>query len=180
MTSSADPRATVGIVRRPHGVRGEITVESRFDGDPAWFVGKELSTRRPGEGGAGPPVRVVSARRHGDRWLLGFEGVTSPEAARLLGGLALEARVADLPAADPDHPYHFELVGLEVVDGAGRSLGRVCAIEENPAGDLLALDDERTVLIPFRAMVRSIDRERGILTVEIPEGLLDVNRPRRP
>lgn len=161
-------------------MRGEITVESRFDGDPAFFVGRELATRRPGEEGAGPSLRVVAARRHGDRWLLSFEGVTSPEAARLLGGLALEARVADLPAADPERPYHFELIGLDVVDVAGRPLGRVCAIEENPAGDLLALDDERTVLIPFRAMVRAIDRERGIITVEIPEGLLDVNRPRRP
>ena len=64
-----------------------------------------------------------------------------------------------------------ELVGDEVRDVDGNSLGRVAAVEANPAHDILVLDDG--ALVPF---VFVVEQEAGVLVVDLPDGLLDVNR----
>jgi 16S rRNA processing protein RimM len=118
-----------------------------------------------------------SIRGGGDRWIVRLSGLDNPETARGFGGRGLWAREADLPRSEAKTPYHFELLGLEVVTIGGESIGSVRRIDSTPAGDLLVLDDEGNLLIPFRPMVVSVDRGAGRIVVDIPAGLLEVNRP---
>ena len=64
-----------------------------------------------------------------------------------------------------------ELIGAAVRDAAGHDLGRVTAVEANPASDLLVLDGD--VLVPMHFVV---DQGPGFVVIDPPEGLLDVNR----
>jgi 16S rRNA processing protein RimM len=124
------------------------------------------------------PLQVVSSRPLGgqrDRYLVVFEGVGDRVAAERLQGVDLLAEPVEVPGTLWVH----ELVGALVLDVAsGAELGRVSAVEANPASDLLVL--ESGALIPTRFVVRvgegAADAETAarVVEVEIPEGLLDL------
>ena len=98
-----------------------------------------------------------------------FEGVEDRTAAEALLGAVLTA--APLAAPGDDELWVHELVGAEVRDRSGRVLGRVRAVEPNPAHDLLVLDDGTLVPAVF-----VVEHTPGVVVVDPPQGLLDVNR----
>jgi 16S rRNA processing protein RimM len=127
------------------------------------------------------PLTVVSSRPLGgerDRYLVQFEGVGDRAAAERLRGVDLSAEPVEVPGALWVH----ELVGAVVRDvGSGAEVGRVAAVEANPASDLLVL--ESGALIPTRFVVRVGDEAEladgshasaRVIDVEIPEGLLEL------
>jgi 16S rRNA processing protein RimM len=158
----AEPaRLEVGRIGRAHGLRGEVGVKLTSDRLARLATGSKLF--------AGDRELVVaSSRRHGDRWIVRFEGVDDRTAAEALNGLTLTGD--PVPAADGELWVH-ELIGTMVHDPAGAELGRVVAVEANPASDLLVLEDD--ALIPMTFVV---DRTEGVVVVDVPDGLLDVNR----
>lgn len=116
---------------------------------------------------AGHRLRVVAARPFaGGRHLVQFEGVADRTAAEGLRGSELEAEPIEVPGTLWVH----ELVGASVRDGAGAVLGRVAAVEANPASDLLVLDSGGLVPVRF---VTAHDPEAGTVEVDVPEGLLE-------
>lgn len=112
-----------------------------------------------------PDALVVgSARPHGGRYRVAFEGIGDLDAAESLRGAVLLAE----PLEDPEALFVHELIGSEVVDVEGRAHGRVRSVEANPASDLLVL--EGGVLVP---LVFVVAREAGRVVVDPPEGLLE-------
>jgi 16S rRNA processing protein RimM len=112
---------------------------------------------------------VESARPHRGRWLVRFEGVADRDAAEALGGATLVGEALDDPGEG--QVWAHELVGAEARDVHGTLLGRVTAVETNPAHDLLVLDDD--VLVPI---VFVVEQKPGVVIVDVPDGLFDVNR----
>ena len=144
---------------RPHGLRGEVVVQ--------------LTTNRPGRLAPGTvfdietAVLTVSASRpFQDRHLVQFEGIGSREQADLLRGKVLLAEPTD--DADDGALWVHELIGSSVVDVTGADLGTVASVEDNPASDLLVLDNGG--LIPCNFVVSHAE---GTVTVDIPEGLIE-------
>jgi 16S rRNA processing protein RimM len=117
----------------------------------------------------GVALRVTSSRPMGgsQRYLVRFDGVADRAAAEALRGADLEAEAIEVPGVLWVH----QLVGALVRDAAGHEVGRVAAVESNPASDLLVL--ESGALIPMR-FVTSHDAAAGTVDVDIPEGLLDL------
>ena len=153
----------VGRVVKPHGLRGEVVVALVTNRVERVAAGALLQAP------SGPLV-VVGARPFeatGDgRWIVRFAGVDDREGAEALRDAVLLAP----PLADPDALWAHELIGSVVVDaGSGDVLGRVEAVEANPASDLLVLEDGG--LIPLRFVTSSGD---GRVAVDVPPGLLDV------
>jgi 16S rRNA processing protein RimM len=109
---------------------------------------------------------VATSRKHHDRWLLRFEGIDDRTAAETLRGAVLTGD--PLPRAEDDLLVN-DVVGAEVRDRSGTVLGRVVSVEANPAHDLLVLDGG--VLVPA---VFVVDTEPGAVTVDLPDGLLDL------
>jgi 16S rRNA processing protein RimM len=109
---------------------------------------------------------IAAVRPHQERLLVRFEGVDDRNAAEALRGRLLTAD--PLPDAD-DELFVHDLIGCEVRDPGGALLGRVKALDANPAHDLLVLDDN--TLIPVVFIVAS---NEGVITVDPPEGLLDL------
>ena len=175
MTPPADEpdRLTVGRIGKPQGIRGEVTVEVRTDVPEVRFAdGAVLLTDDR-------PLTVASSRWQNGRLVVAFEGVPDRSAAELLRNTMLQVDATDVPPSDdPDEFHDSQLVGLaaHVVDG-GR-LGSVTDVLHLPHGDVLVVrrDGGATeVLVPFvKAIVPDVDLAAGTLTVDPPEGLLDL------
>lgn len=153
----------VGRIVRPHGLKGQVVVE-------LWTNRHERVA--PGSVLIGPrgELRIVHASKLApsggrERWLVKLEGFDDRAAAEQLRDAVLKAEPLDEAGALWVH----ELVGRPVTDSSGTRLGVVQAVEANPASDLMVLDDGR--LIPLRFVV---DANQAALTVELPEGLLDL------
>ena len=164
----------VGRIGRPHGVRGEVTVEVRTDEPEARFVPGAVLLTDPAERG---PLTVAGRRWHREILLVTLEGVGSREAAEELRNTELLVPIADLPAIeDPDSFYDHQLVGLRAQLPDGVPLGRVAAVRHEGT-DLLVVDrpDGNEALIPFvAAIVPTVDVAAGYLVVDPPEGLLEL------
>ncbi|HJX45047.1 MAG TPA: ribosome maturation factor RimM [Geodermatophilus sp.] len=164
----------VGRIGRPHGVRGEATVEVRTDDPDGRFRPGIVLRTDPADRG---PLTITGARWHREVLLLAFAGYDSREEIEALRDTLLEVPVADLPALqDPDTYYDHQLVGLAVRLVDGTPLGEVAAVRHEGA-ELLVV--RRTgggeLLVPFvRAMVPTVDVDGGVVVVDPPEGLLDL------
>ncbi|HEX6685878.1 MAG TPA: ribosome maturation factor RimM [Candidatus Limnocylindrales bacterium] len=163
---------TVGQIVRPHGVRGEVIVAVRTD-EP------DLRFREGAVFVAGSSrLTVASARPHLGRLIVIFDEVPDREAAEAVRGQVLEVDSESIEApADPEEFHDHQLVGLEVVDMQGVSLGSIQRVEHAPASDLLvvALADGRTGYIPFvKAIVPTVDLPNKKVIVDPPGGLLDL------
>jgi 16S rRNA processing protein RimM len=170
----------VGRVGRPHGVRGEVSVELRTDEpDRRFAVGNALLVRRPGAGPAPAYdiLSVVAARWHQDRLLVRFEELDDRTAAEGARGLVLATTVTpEERPEDPEEFYDHQLVGLAVVTTDGREVGTVAEVLHSGAQDLLVVDrDGRdAAMVPFvSALVPDVDLDGGRLVVADRPGLLE-------
>ncbi len=164
-------RVLVGTLGRAHGLRGELAVFLRTDSPEARFApGASLEV-----GPGGRPLTVTGARRNGGVLLVTLRGVDDRTAAEALRGQDVWARVPADEAPDEEGLYFDRhLIGLQVRDAAGRTVGRVTAVQHHPGQDLLVVDvagAER--LVPFvTALVPVVDRAAGFLQVADLPGLL--------
>jgi 16S rRNA processing protein RimM len=170
-TSGAEARRVVGQVGRPHGLRGEVTVQVHTDFPEQRFaVGARL------HGDTGRMLTVETVRSHRGVLLVRFAGITDREAAAELRGRTLSINAAELPdLTDPDEFYDHQLEGLAAVGPDGATLGTVREVVHAPASDLLVLDTARgEVLVPFvQAIVPEVDLAAGRVVLDPPAGLLD-------
>ena len=169
----------VGRIGRPHGVRGEVTVEVRTDDPDLRFVPGAVLATDPADRG---PLTVAGRRWHREILLLTLEGpagrpIDSREAAEDLRDTELLVDVAALPALeDPEASYDHQLVGLTARLTDGSELGTVAAVRHEGA-DLLVVRrvDGGEALIPFvAAIVPTVDLDGGFVVVDPPEGLLEL------
>ena len=169
----------VGVVLRPHGLRGELVVDVRTDSpDERFFPGAVLA--RAGAGGeVVGSVTVESARPHSGRLLVRFIEAPDRTAAEALRGARLLVDAAALPPTDdPDefHVHQLEGLSAELVDGT--VVGTVRDVVHGPGGELLVLarPDAPDALVPFvREIVPTVDLDGGRVVLDPPDGLLDLS-----
>jgi len=163
---------TVARIGRPHGLRGEVSLDVRTDDPEGRFEpGAVLRTDPPAAG----PLTVEHVRQAGERWIVAFAGVPDRSAAEGLTGVLLVVDPADDPH-DDDAWYPHELVGLRAEHVAdGRLLGEVVGLEPSPAHDLLLVREPDGALtrVPFvAAIVPVVDVAGGRVVLDPPGGLL--------
>lgn len=168
----------IGRVAKAHGVTGELVVEIRTDDPDARFVpGAVLRARAP-RGRDHTSHTVETVRDHGNRLLVRLQGVSDRNAADAMRGHLFVVDSADLPAiSDPDEFYDHQLEGLTVVTGDGQTVGVVAEVLHTAGGELLSVTapDGAEILIPFvSAIVTSVSLSDGVIAIEPPDGLLDM------
>jgi 16S rRNA processing protein RimM len=166
----------VGRVGRPHGLRGDVTVEVRTDDPEQRFAAGTVLVTEPAAAG---PLTVGAARWHSGRLLVRFAGCEGREAAENLRGILLVVDSAQLPASrDPEEFHDHELIGLDVMTTAGDQVGVVRDVLHH-GQDLLVIEgrNERSgaqILVPFVApLVPEVDVAAGRLVIDPRPGLLD-------
>ncbi|WP_199258611.1 ribosome maturation factor RimM [Paracoccus binzhouensis] len=161
-------RICVGAIAGAFGVRGEVRLKS-FTSEPSdiaaygplWSEdGKRSFTvrlTRPVTGGLGARL----------------SGVETREQAEALKGVTLWADRDRLPALPDDEFYHTDLIGLSVYDTGGKPIGKVRAIYDHGAGDILEITGagrRQVLLLPFtRAFVPTVDIAAGRIIADPPE-----------
>lgn len=162
----------VGVLGRPHGIRGEVTVDVRTDEPERRFApGAVLRAE-----GTGATFTVAGARDHSGRLLVRFAELADRNAVEAVRGLVLLADVAvqERPS-EPEEYYDRQLVGLQVVTDAGATVGSVSAVLHLGVQDVLEVGtDSGPRLVPFvTALVPEVDLAAGRLTVLDTPGLLE-------
>jgi 16S rRNA processing protein RimM len=162
----------VGVIGRPHGVRGEVAVEVRTDEPERRFaLGQVLR-----EEGGTRLFTVRSVRDHSGRLLVRFAELVDRAGAEAVRGTLLIAAVEpDERPAEPGEFYDRQLIGLRATTPDGAEVGRVASVLHLPAQDLLEIETAAgTRLVPFvEALVPNVDLDAGRLTVVDVAGLLD-------
>lgn len=176
----------VGEVARPHGIRGEVAVDTFSDHPGRFAPGAELLVGSPG-GGPGDlrPARIVRSRPqpgHPGRLILQLDETVDRTMAEALRGAQLFVPEGAEPAPLEEGAFwEGDLIGLEVRGTDGALLGTLAAVHVRPEQDLWEMTPVAgaapgagpTVLIPATAaIVRSVDLAAGVVTIDPPPGLL--------
>jgi 16S rRNA processing protein RimM len=170
-------RIAVGVIRKPHGVRGEASVEIWTDSIARISSLKDVTLVSPDEKTTRPAL-VESVRAHKDRALVKFREFGAPEELRVVHNWTIEIAEDEARELEEDEYYLHDLAGLTLVDVEGRERGVVVEAYEGGAGILLSVKraDGKTFDVPFAADIcTDIDLEKKRMTVAMPEGLENID-----
>lgn len=168
----------VGRIGKPHGIRGEVTVDVRTDEPARRFAAGAVLRVEPPRGSAATlrTLTVASCRWHQSTLLAHFEEIPDRNAAEAARGILLHASIpADESPEDPDEFYDHQLIGLAAYDEQGTPLGEVASLVHGGAQDLLAIrtTDGRDALVPFvKALVPEVDVAAGRVVIADRPGLV--------
>lgn len=164
-------RICVGAIAGAYGVRGEVRIKSFC------AVADDIETYRPlttEDGQRAFHLAILHPIKNG--FAARIAEVATKEEADALKGEQLFARRDQLPTLPDDEFYHADLIGLDVFDTGGVSLGMVKNVLDHGAGDILEIrrpGASDTVLLPFTlANVPTVDLGAGKIIVNPPDGLL--------
>jgi 16S rRNA processing protein RimM len=160
-------RLLMGRIGAAHGIKGEVRIQS-FTEDPLALVDyREFSTNRPGL-----TIIVERARATTNVLVARLKGVDDRNAAEKLNGVELYVERERLPGIEADDDFYVaDLIGLDVRGLDGQALGKVLAVPNFGAGDILEIGGagHETQLIPFtRAAVPEVKIAEGFVVVDPP------------
>ncbi|ULL01443.1 ribosome maturation factor RimM [Bradyrhizobium sp. I71] len=157
----------VARIGAAHGVRGAVKLWT-FTEDP--FAVRRYGPLLSRDGKR--QFEVATAREAKDHLVATFKGVTTRDEAERLNGIELYVPRDKLPATDADEYYHTDLIGLAAVTTDGEPLGRVVAIQNFGAGDIIEIAPPKgpTLLLPFsNAVVPEVDLAGGRVVIALPQ-----------
>ena len=170
MSTPPPARVCVGAIAGSFGVRGEVRLKS-FCADPAAIA--DYAPLWSEEGARRFDVRITGNTANG--LVARLSGIGTKEQADALRGLRLFADRTRLPPTDDDEFYHADLIGLTVLDTGGTVLGRVKAVHNHGASDILEVMGpgmKAPLLLPFtRQVVPTVDIAGGRIIADPPEGV---------
>ncbi|RJE82272.1 ribosome maturation factor RimM [Paracoccus onubensis] len=157
-------KVCVGAIAGAFGVRGEVRLKS-FCSQPQDIAGYGPLTTE--DGTRSFTVKLTRPVKNGMGARL--SGISTREDAEALRGTTLWAPRDALPSLPDDEFYHADLIGLEVFDTGGQTLGRVRAIFDHGAGDILEVAGRELLLLPFtREIVPTVDLKAGRIIADPP------------
>ncbi|HEY7161068.1 MAG TPA: ribosome maturation factor RimM [Acidobacteriota bacterium] len=173
MEVSSSPVIVARIVK-PHSIHGEVVlasltdVEGRLENtDHFLLISKDDVV---GE------VEVESRRFFQGRHVLKFSGISDRNAAEELRGKMLAVEAEEIGTLPPDTFFIHDLIGMKICLQDGSEIGKVKDVLETGGVALLEVGERGEILIPFTEEIcREVDAERKVITIDPPEGLLQLN-----
>jgi 16S rRNA processing protein RimM len=171
----AGGRICLGQIGAPHGVRGEVRLRS-FTAEPA-----AIAAYGPLETEDGHVFTIETLRPAKDFFVVRLSGVADRDAAERLTNTKLYVPRERLPEPrTPDEYYHADLIGLRVIDCAGRPCGTVVAIHNFGAGDVIEVRPQagdKTEMLPFdAATVPEVNIAGGKIVVNLSRHVQEVGK----
>lgn len=162
---------SVGYLRRPHGVHGEIIMDLHTDFPERMKKGRKIFV-----GDEYKPMTIENARPHAKGMLVKFKGVETVEEAGMYRNQWMFVKKKDAPALPKGQYYKHELYGLKVVDENETPLGVLTDIIETGANDVYVVRDDsgREILLPaIPSVILDLEPAHGFLRVHLLDGLID-------
>jgi 16S rRNA processing protein RimM len=157
----------VARIGAAHGVRGAVKLWT-FTEDPLAVQGYGPLMTKDGA----RQFEIAGVREAGDHLVATFKGIATRNDVEKLNGIELYVPREKLPATDDDEYYHADLIGLAAVSATDEPLGRVVAIHNFGAGDIIEIAPPKgtTMLLPFtNAVVPTVDVKGGRVVIELPQ-----------
>ena len=156
-----ESRVALAAVAGAYGLKGEVRLKLFAESADSLAAQDRVFV-------GGQVLHLLSVRASGKGAVARFEGIADRSAAEALRGRLVEVERSALPRLEEGEYYHADLIGLECVDGDGRRIGMVAAVENFGAGDLLdvELDGGRRSLIPFKPGIADLEGEKIVLDPE--------------
>ena len=168
-------RLKVGKIVNTHSLKGEVKVVSSTDFEEQRFEkGTELLITRGNQ--VVKEVTVESYRTHKNNLLVKFVGIDSIEEAEKLKNLQIKIDSENIGELEENEYYFHEIIGCEVFDENGKSLGETSEILTPGANDVWVIKSQngKEILIPYiEDVVKKIDVENKKIDIEVMEGLID-------
>jgi 16S rRNA processing protein RimM len=160
-------RVLLGRIADAHGVTGEVLIHSYAE------VPEQIGAYGPLSDATGQRAFQISCARRAAKGVVArLAGVVDRSAAEALKGLELYIQRERLPPPAEDHYYHADLIGLTAIDGEGQPFGRIVAVHNFGAGDLLEISltaSRGSELVPFSdATVPEVDLAAGRARILLP------------
>ena len=156
----------MGRIGAAHGIKGEVRLQS-FTEEPLDLLGyNPFATNRPGL-----TVTIAKARGTTNMLVAQIDGVADRSAAEKLNGIELYVTRDRLPEPEEEDYYHADLIGLRAQLTDGTAIGKVTAVPNYGAGDILEVrnDGGETFLFPFtRQVVPDVRIKDGYVVIEPP------------
>ena len=172
----------LGRIGAPFGLLGWVHVSSYTEPPEALLEYPEWALRP--EGGERKRRRLVEGRLQGERLVVRFEGVEDRDGAALLTGAWVEVERAELPPTGDREYYRADLIGFEVTNLEGISLGRVAYFMDAPTGAVMVVEDRKDAdtgtgaasgrehwVLADPAHLRRVDLAAGLILVDWPAEL---------
>ncbi|HEY7531772.1 MAG TPA: ribosome maturation factor RimM, partial [Nitrospiraceae bacterium] len=166
MHAISDERVTIGRIERPFGIKGEVKVRSLSDVPGRFEHLGQVSVVIPD--GRMIEMTVTHARRAGATFIMGLEGITSPEEAGAFRGGLIQIPRAVIPSSAEHTYYECDLIGMNVESETGQEIGVIDSIWDMPGNHhvLVIRKGSQEVLIPAaRDLIAKVDVDRRRLTV---------------
>ena len=157
----------VARIGAAHGVRGAVKLWT-FTEDP--LAVKDYGPLMTKDGAR--QFELAQVREAKDHLVVTLKGIATRDDAERLNGIELYVPRDRLPETDDDEYYHADLIGLAAVNAADEPLGRVIAIHNFGAGDIIEIAPAKgaTMLLPFtNAVVPTVDLAGGRVVIELPQ-----------
>lgn len=161
-----DTRICVARIGAAHGVRGEVKLWP-FTEDPMAVIDYGPLSSKDGA----REFEVVRARIAKDHLVAVLKGIATREDAERVNGIELYIARDKLPPAEAGEYYHADLIGLRAIDDAGAAIGKVLALHNFGAGDIIEIAPPSgpTLLLPFTdAVVPTVDLAEGHVVIVMP------------
>jgi 16S rRNA processing protein RimM len=160
----------IGKIRRPHGVMGDLLVETQSGFPDQMLPGMQIYI-----GDDHFPVKITRNRNHKDGVLLGFEGFNTPEQVGKFRNQWVYSTGVKRKRLSKGEYFHRELIGLDVVDDQGRFLGKITQILETGANDVYVVENTSAneILLPaIPDVISKIDLKSKKMIVHLLPGLI--------
>jgi 16S rRNA processing protein RimM len=175
MSTSDTEKVLMAKIGAAHGIRGEVRVKP-FGDDPLSFTDYGVLTTRDGK----LSFEVERARVQKTVVVTKFKEITDRNRAEELNGVELFVGRDKFPEPEEDEFYHSDLDGLSVFDLQGEPLGKIVAVQDFGAGDLLEIRPARgrTFYVPFtKDFVPKVSLAEKSVTVELPDDYFSEENP---
>lgn len=160
---------SVGFLRRPHGLNGEIIMDLHTDFPERMKIGRKLFI-----GEEYQPMTLTSVRPHQSGLLVKFKDIETPEDAGKYRNQWVFIKAKDAPPLPDGQIYQYQLIGFKVVDESENPLGTLAEILETGANDVYVVKDDsgKELLLPaIPSVILDLDTSRRLIRVHLLEGL---------
>ena len=161
----------VGLLRKPHGLRGDLLLEIYTDFPERLKPGSTILA-----GDKHQPLKITRRRPTNDGLILGFEGINNPEEAGKYRATVVYVPTADRPVLPEGQYYHHEMIGLTIINEDGTTLGALSEIIITGANDVYVVTpaEGKDILLPaLKEVILAIDLPAKTMRVHLLPGLID-------
>ena len=172
MSVANDKYVCIAEITSPHGVRGQVKLRLFAEDPDLLFVDGGLFDET-----ASHFFEFVSVQPHKNGFLATVKDMSTREAAQAVRQTKLYIRRDQLPQVEENEFYHVDLIGLHVQDQNKQVLGRIKAIQNFGASDILEIQrqGQKDLLLPFHGeTVVDVQLDKGYVVVHVPDGLMEL------